>query len=389
MASEVSVVLPQATTPRCCGATRMTAVLPRAAALEQLVVVGVIGRGQGSEVLAAVSERALERSGGDASRVRASDAVALKLVRKQACTCEAAAREASSFGVAARSCGCATSQRLAHNELDVLRLLGQHAASPFLVQLRVWVETPTHLCLGLDYCPGGDLRHLMGQFDAFSPGTVRFFAGGILLALKHLHSLDILHSDVKPENVAIGADGYPKLLDFGLAAALCDERHQRSPASGRLELSTHSGTAAYCAPEVLLRAPHSVESDLWPVAIVMYEMAFGCLPWEHQDVSVHCSRICYSPLMLPADVRPGDLDAGLEDCFALCRRMLQKERADRLGGIMACAADVLADPFFAKLDLDDMMSKTVAPPLVPSLAGVFDLSYFDDEFTQSRPSMTD
>lgn len=70
----------------------------------------------------------------------------------------------------------------------------------------------------LDFCPGGDLETLMSsQEEPLSENQARFYLAEILLALRDLHSRDIIYRDLKPDNVVIDDDGHAQLIDFGMA----------------------------------------------------------------------------------------------------------------------------------------------------------------------------
>ena len=70
----------------------------------------------------------------------------------------------------------------------------------------------------LDFCPGGDLETLMSsQEEPLSENKARFYLAEILLALRDLHSRDIIYRDLKPDNVVIYDDGHAQLIDFGMA----------------------------------------------------------------------------------------------------------------------------------------------------------------------------
>ena len=70
----------------------------------------------------------------------------------------------------------------------------------------------------LDFCPGGDLETLMSsKEEPLSENQAGFFLAEILLALRDLHSRDIIYRDLKPDNVVIDDDGHAQLIDFGMA----------------------------------------------------------------------------------------------------------------------------------------------------------------------------
>ncbi|XP_038900984.1 serine/threonine-protein kinase D6PKL1-like [Benincasa hispida] len=103
----------------------------------------------------------------------------------------------------------------AQTEREILQMLDH----PFLPTLYAHFETDKHLCLVMDYCPGGDL-HVLRQKQpckSFSERAVRFYVAEVLLALEYLHMLGVVYRDLKPENVLVREDGHIMLTDFDLS----------------------------------------------------------------------------------------------------------------------------------------------------------------------------
>jgi serine/threonine protein kinase len=106
---------------------------------------------------------------------------------------------------------------------------------------------------------------------------ILFYAANILEALCHLHSKGIAFRDLKPENVMVNANGYLKLIDFGLAKVvpyttteLDDGVKTFMPFS-----FTMCGTPEYVAPELIVGAGHDHLVDLWALGMMLYELMHG------------------------------------------------------------------------------------------------------------------
>jgi serine/threonine protein kinase len=99
----------------------------------------------------------------------------------------------------------------------------------------------------MDFFNGGDLHWHLNHGPPFQEKRAAFYASELTLALEHLHSLDIVYRDVKPENCMISADGHIALVDFGL-----------SKTGVRAVNGAHTivGTPSYAAPEILIAAGH-------------------------------------------------------------------------------------------------------------------------------------
>jgi serine/threonine protein kinase len=131
---------------------------------------------------------------------------------------------------------------------------------PNLVKLFDYSVESERPFLIMEYVPGGTLREARGrQLDAMAVAT------GLLDALAHIHGTGILHRDVKPANVLLGADGSPRLTDFGIARS---EEQTGLTMTGQV-----LGTLRYIAPEVAAGAPATAQSDLYALGVLLGEIA--------------------------------------------------------------------------------------------------------------------
>src|ERR687886_788383 len=118
----------------------------------------------------------------------------------------------------------------------------------------------------------------------------------VLDALGAAHAAGIVHRDVKPENVLLTDDGRVKVADFGLA---------RAASAGTTTSGVLMGTAAYLAPELVVRGVADARADVYAVGIMLFEMLTGVLPFTG-DVPVQVAyRHVHEDVPPPSSVVPG------------------------------------------------------------------------------------
>ncbi|XP_072885452.1 LOW QUALITY PROTEIN: serine/threonine-protein kinase D2 [Hemitrygon akajei] len=149
-----------------------------------------------------------------------------------------------------------------------------------VVNLECMFETPEKVFVVMEKLHGDMLEMILSSEKGRLPERItKFMITQILVALRHLHFKNIVHCDLKPENVLLAsADPFPqvKLCDFGFARIIGEKSFRRSVV----------GTPAYLAPEVLLNKGYNRSLDMWSVGVIMYVSLSGTFPFnEDEDIN--------------------------------------------------------------------------------------------------------
>ncbi|CAH1164122.1 unnamed protein product [Phaedon cochleariae] len=162
------------------------------------------------------------------------------------------------------------------NEVAIL----QNLSHPGVVNLERMFETPERIFVVMEKLKGDMLEMILSHDKGrLTERVTKFIITQILIALKHLHSKNIVHCDLKPENVLLSSDAeYPqvKLCDFGFARIIGEKSFRRSVV----------GTPAYLAPEVLRNKGYNRSLDMWSVGVIVYVSLSGTFPFnEDEDIN--------------------------------------------------------------------------------------------------------
>ena len=189
------------------------------------------------------------------------------------------------------------------------------------------------LWIAMRLAEGPDLRELLRRSGPLPPERAVALLAGIAAALDAAHARGILHRDVKPGNILLGAEAaagveHAYLADFGLATA--------AHGLGLTRTGELLGTIDYVSPEQARGEPLDARSDAFSLAAVLYECLTGVAPFHRETELASLTARLEAPAPPPSSVRP-DLPAGLD---AVLARGLARDPGDRYpsaGALLAAA----------------------------------------------------
>ena len=181
--------------------------------------------------------------------------------------------------------------------------------NPHIVNIYDWGYDCNSYFIVMEYIPGSDLKNAINERGAINPRKVAEIASQVCSALSTAHRQDIIHRDIKPQNIIIQPDGNVKVMDFGIAHAKNSTMDQTGAVLG---------TAHYISPEQAQGKELTYASDIYSLGLVMYEAITGKLAFEGPDaVSIAMKQVSENPVA-PSLMVPGihpSLEAIIMNCL--------------------------------------------------------------------------
>lgn len=243
---------------------------------------------------------------------------------------------------------------------------------PNIVRCRESFESEGRFYLILDYVGGGSLRAALRQ-GPVAPKLALNWMLDVCDALTRAHRLQIVHRDIKPDNILLTEDGQARLTDFGVA-------HLGGAWAPMTHVGTALGTVNYMSPEACQGLPATPDHDMWAFGVTLYELLTGRLPFPGNGPGATILAI----LSQPPEGLPDSYPQDLRD---LLWRLLAKERDQRFGSMreVALALERLAEP---ALNASAPVARPAeVAPVVESLPGfLVDLEPGEILWKQGDPS---
>eukprot|EP00440_Ansanella_granifera_P068875 gb/GFBE01074719.1/.p1 GENE.gb/GFBE01074719.1/~~gb/GFBE01074719.1/.p1 ORF type:complete len:1134 (+),score=302.11 gb/GFBE01074719.1/:1-3402(+) len=235
--------------------------------------------------------------------------------------------------------------------------------SPFVVRLYTTYKDDKFLYFLLEAATGGELFEVYQVQDDFfgSAAHARFYAAGVALGLRHMHSKKVIYRDLKLENILLNEKGYPLLSDMGLAKLVLGKTY------------TCCGTADYMAPEILRRTGHGRAVDWWALGIIIHIMMTGVSPFDAAEPAQIYRNIVRG---LRKEHFPDSMGADLVDVVkGLCR----KKPEERLPMGPKALQHLFQAPWFQSLDLAALEQLSLPAPWLPPAKTAAELTNGQDE----------
>ena len=215
------------------------------------------------------------------------------------------------------------------NEIDIMVKIKHDN----IITLHESIVSKSHLYIVLEYCDGGDLYKYIKKNGKISEMHTKYFFIKIGKGLYFLHQNNLIHRDLKPQNILLTSNSEVKIADFGFVKKYTAENNM---------LDTLCGSPIYMAPEILKYNKYDAKVDLWSMGIILFEMLAGKPPFTAKN-HIHLLRIIETTdFVLPFDVSVSD------DCMDLLKSLIVVNPKYRI-----TFNNFFKHPFFDNYDFKD------------------------------------
>ncbi|XP_036906032.1 serine/threonine-protein kinase 33 isoform X1 [Sturnira hondurensis] len=166
--------------------------------------------------------------------------------------------------------------KLLEREVNILKIVKHE----HIIHLEQVFETPKKMYLVMELCEDGELKEILNKKGHFSENETRWIIQSLASAIAYLHNNDIVHRDLKLENIMVKSSFIDdhnemnlniKVTDFGLAV--------KKQGGSEAMMQTTCGTPMYMAPEVINAHDYSQQCDIWSIGVIMYILLCGEPPF--------------------------------------------------------------------------------------------------------------
>ena len=210
------------------------------------------------------------------------------------------------------------------------KIMKKLSKSNNIVKFYEYFETKKHICIVMEYICAGDLLSYIKKRTKLTETVAKFIFKQIILSLKYIHNNNIVHRDIKLDNILIDIDNNIKICDFGVSKFFKKDDI----------ILEQCGTPAYMAPEILKNKGYKGEEiDIWSSGVVLYAMLSGTVPFKGDNLKELKNIILSGKYKMIKDLSPEGTN--------LLEKILEVEPSKRIK-----IDEILKHPWLNDLDFD-------------------------------------
>ncbi|NDJ90547.1 serine/threonine-protein kinase PknD [Mycolicibacter kumamotonensis] len=207
---------------------------------------------------------------------------------------------------------------------------------PHVVPIHDYGEINGQFYVEMRLIEGDSLRTLLNRHGPLSPARAVAVIRQVAAALDAAHAAQIMHRDVKPENILVTGEDFVYLVDFGIARAATDP--------GLTQIGTAVGTYNYMAPERFTGGDVTYRADIYSLACVLGECLTGIPPYRADSIERMIAAHLTEPAPRPSAQRPGQVPPAFDQVIARGMAKRPEDRYRSAGELAAAANDALTGP---------------------------------------------
>jgi len=169
-------------------------------------------------------------------------------------------------------------ERFLPREIDIIKRL-QHKN---ILKYYQCIETTQRYLIAMEFAENGNILQLLNTQTYFKERLAHKFFGQLMSAVAYCHQFNVVHRDLKLENLMLDTRNELKLGDFGF----CRKFKKQKKETMKCLSQTYCGSHAYASPEILNFTPYDPKmSDIWACGVILYSMVYGCFPFDDRVFS--------------------------------------------------------------------------------------------------------
>ena len=247
------------------------------------------------------------------------------------------------------------------NEIEMLSQFHH----PFINQILDNFETDTHIFIVMEYVCG-DLLGFIRKRGKLSESVSKLIFKQLIEGLKYIHKKNVVHRDIKLDNILIDLTNTIKICDFGVSRKF----------SGEELMYEHCGTPAYISPEIFENNGYKgTGCDIWSAGVTLYYMLGGVQPFKANSIGELEKNI------MKGDFKP--LEEVSQEANDLIKGMLQVNPRKRFG-----VEEILSHPWLDKVDLNQRQKLNLFTEAEKILMSKFDVNYLSSDKSELIENFT-
>lgn len=185
---------------------------------------------------------------------------------------------------------------------------------PFLARFYEFIEEEDNYYLLMEYAENGNMLGYLNNVGRLTETQARIFLMQLVSAIEYLHKeKNIIHRDLKAENVLLDKYDNIRVIDFGLSNVF---------SASAPSLHSSCGSPAYAAPEMIRGQHYTAAVDIWSIGVLLYALVTGNLPFEDSNIRKVLHKVTHVEPMYPSYLTPNLVD--------LLQRLLNKNQQTRI-----------------------------------------------------------